>query len=253
MAVQTTRSPSSPSHSLQQCLEVALDIFSKFAHSNFGQADVASAMKMSATSGGFKSWLSDMKQYGMIQKKGPGAFEVSQDVKDYSAIGNENSSEATDLKIKLLNNSPFFEKLIQSFDGKVPEQDALSKVLMSQYGFNKHKAAVTAKALSDSMSWVGILDERRNIITPNVSIREEGDEYSFKAAELHHESMQTQRQQSAAPSKPPLTVSDNLSMQLPLCNSRILEIAYPPDLTETEAGMVAAVLDAIAKNGKNRE
>lgn len=253
MTVQTTRSPSSPSHSLQQCLKVALDVYSKFAHSIFGQADVASAMKMSATSGGFKSWLSDMKQYGMILKKGPGAFEVSQDVKDYSVIGDENPSEAIDLKIKLLNNSPFFEKLIQSFDGKVPEQDALSKVLMSQYGFNKNKAAVTARALSDSMYWVGILDEKRNIITPNANIYREEDGYSFEPAGLHHESVQAQGMQNVSSTKPALTISSNLSMQLALCNNRVLEIAYPPDLTETEAGMVAAVLDAIAKNGKSGE
>ncbi len=236
MSVQKQISPSSPSRSASACMSVAEKIYDMYGHSSFSAAEAASAAGLSATSGTFKGLFSDLKQYDLIEKTGPSSFRVTQGVKDYTLALSENSEQIHALRYDFVRKPEFFRKLIDSLHGKIPDIIPLANILMSQHQFNKRKAHDTAKALSDSLEWATVLDDRRNLVPPRPENTEKREQLSQEPAAG-----------SAMPDDPCLEPSntERLTMQLPLAGGRVIQIVYPPDLSKKEAAMVGAVLQAI--------
>lgn len=110
MAGTGKRSPSAPSQSLESCLTFAVKLYDAYAHSSFSAVDFASLIDRSAASGAFRCLLSDMKQYGLLEKRESGSFEVSQRVKDYCSLENPDAKRAARFDFAI--QPPFFETLI---------------------------------------------------------------------------------------------------------------------------------------------
>lgn len=238
MSSQSRMSPSCPSRSADACMDVAEKIYKDYVHAYFTAAEAASAANLSATSGTFKGLFSDLKQYGMIEKAGPSSFCITQEVKDYVSAVSENSEELSALRYGFSLCPVFFQKLLETLHGKLPDVVPLSNILMSQHGFNKRKAQDTARALSDSLNWAGALDGKRNIISPARSAKQRGELPDDKASDGSISFSETG--EIAGPAR-----VRQLKMELPLANGRVAQIAYPSDLSQNEASMIATVLRAI--------
>lgn len=246
MSTTSTKSPAAPSRSLEACSEVAQKIYDSYTHASFGVADIASKADMTATSGSFKSLLSDLKQYGLIEKVGPDAYQITQAFKEFAAASPEGRGQ---IQYMLAINPPFFEKLLDSFHGTLPEVNSLKNILISQHHFNKEKAGKTSKALFESLNWAGALDGKRNIIPPkdNTPIesaqavpQEEEDPNASSSTNNLYQIPQSQ------PQHPSESDSKLLTIQLPLAGSRAVQVVYPADLAKEEASRVGTVLTALA-------
>lgn len=244
MSNQKTLSPVAPSRSAEACMNVAEKAFESYGHSFFSSSDIASVAELSATSGTFKGLFSDMKQYGLIEKKDAGTFCIAQIVKDYTAAKEYDEKQAAALRYEIACRPSFFQKLIDASGGKIPEVTPLSNILISQYHFNKAKAQSTAKALSESLEWAQALDAKRNLVPPrgNDGARKEScTDCTPEAREVTPKATHC-----AEPTSTPHMNTAQLKMQLALTDGRIVEVFYPQDITEAEANMVSAVLAAIA-------
>ena len=246
MAGTGKRSPSAPSQSLESCLTFAVKLYDAYAHSSFSAVDFASLIDRSAASGAFRCLLSDMKQYGLLEKRESGSFEVSQRVKDYCSLENPDAKRAARFDFAI--QPPFFETLIGGLRDRLPEERALANSLMSQHGFNKAKARTTARAFCESLAFADAVDAKRNIVRPKST------EASYRA-----ESLESSEAVEESPSRPAVyggdlfvhsfehdsAQSQLLGMEIPLKNGRIVRIQYPNDLASFEAEKVGTILNAL--------
>ena len=235
-APATTKSPAAPSRSLATCYGIAAKIYDSYSHTEFGRPEIAGAANLSATGGPGKSLVSDLKQYGLITKTKAGRFVISQELKGAHAL-TEGSQEFKAAAYEFVKRSTIFQKILVDVKGKLPEEAALANNLRSTYRFNPDKAKATAKALSESLEWAGVLDPKRNIIEPrpgkgagtssNAGVTgpdiiddvDDGDEYVAKGKLL--------------------------TLDIPLADGRTAHVRYPFDLTPEEATKIGRVLAAI--------
>jgi len=231
----TTKSPAAPSRSLQSCWEVAARIYDSYSHVEFGAPEIAGVANLSANSGPAKSLVSDLKQYGLIDKVKTGRYVVSQGLKDAHRFG-EGSQEFKTAMYEFVKCPPVFQKVMSDVKGKLPAEPALASTLRSTYSFNPSKAKKTAKALSESLEWTGVLDSKRNIIPRRLeSLLTSGstpapeDDGSAESAGLEREPVG----------------GKSLSLDIPLAQGRVAHVKYPFDLSTDEAKKIGAVLAAI--------
>ena len=134
---KATRSPAAPSHSAEYCLATVDTLYQRYAHNSFASSDIATALNVSSTSGAFRGLLSDLKQYGLLEKTGRSNFRVGQIVKDYQVVANDSPESQKPYRYKIAITPPFFNNLIQSCQNKIPAPSNLATLLMSQHGFNR--------------------------------------------------------------------------------------------------------------------
>lgn len=243
------KSPSSPSHSLEQCMSMASTLYDAYGNAQFGATEIATVAGMSVSSGTFKGWLSDLKQFGLLEKTDKSNYVIAQRFKDYLFAKDSEPAKAKSMRLEYLEIPPFFESLLASLRGRLPELNNLTSLLITQHGFNKNKATVTAKAFSESLQWAGVVDSRRNIVL--------GRQGVFKPNEETDKTFSVQDAGQAeeiidAPLGPECSAKDlssvNLSMQISLNNGRVATIKYPSDMTSDEAEKLVQVLRALTMN-----
>lgn len=232
----SSKSPAAPSRSLATCYVIASKIYDDYSHTEFGAPEIAGAASLSATSGPGKSLLSDLKQYGLIEKTKAGRFVISQDLKNAHAM-QQGSQQFKAAVYEFVKAPAVFQKVLFDVKGKLPEENALSNNLRSTYQFNPAKAKATAKAISDSLAWAGVLDSKRNIIEPRpgknlVDAGETDKVDEAEPAEIHDVGDR-------------ITKGKLLTLDIPLADGRTAHVRYPFDLTAEEAKKIGNVLAAI--------
>lgn len=232
----STKSPAAPSRSLATCWGIASKIYDSYSHTDFGAPEIAGVANLSATGGPAKSLVSDLKQYGLIEKTKAGRFVMSQELKDAHAIG-AGTPDFRAAMYEFAKRPSVFQRIIVDVKGKLPEETALANNLRSTYQFNPNKAKTTAKALSDSLDWSGVLDAKRNIIEPRLrkatgvaAVPTPGDE---------------RVNDGSGDADQGLPSGKLLSLDVPLADGRTAHVRYPFDLTPDEAKKIGAVLAAI--------
>lgn len=240
------KSPSSPSHSLEQCMNMASKLYNAYGNAQFGTTEIATVAGLSVTSGAFKGWLSDLKQFGLLEKADKSNFIVAQRFKDYLFVKESEPAKAKSMRVEYIETPPFFEDLLVSLHGRLPEINNLISLLITQHGFNKIKASLTAKAFSESLQWAGVLDSKRNII---LARQEKYDPNEMANRGFHvQDTVHAEEMMSTPPASESFVkelVSMNLTMQISLKEGRIVTIEYPPDMTSDEAEKLAQVLKAL--------
>jgi len=215
---------------------VAARIYDAYSHAEFGAPEIAGVANLSANSGPAKSLVSDLKQYGLIVKTKAGRYTVSQELKEAHRYG-DGSQEFKAAMYEFVKLPPVFQKVMIDVKGKLPVESALASALRSTYSFNPDKATKTAKALSESLEWTGVLDSKRNIIerrlespsmTTSASVPE--DDSTAESAELEHEAVG----------------GKSLNLDIPLADGRVAHVRFPFDLSTSEAKKIGAVLAAIS-------
>jgi hypothetical protein len=231
-----TKSPAAPSRSLATCYGIAARIYDSYSHTEFGAPEIAGAANLSATGGPGKSLVSDLKQYGLVAKTKAGRFVISQELKDAHAL-TEGSPEFKAATYDFVKRPSVFQKVLVDVKGKLPEEAALASNLRSTYQFNPDKAKATAKALSESLAWVGVLDAKRNIIEPRPG---KGVSRSSSAGVTGPEVIDDVDDGEEYAAKGKL-----LTLDMPLADGRTAHVRYPFDLTPEEAKKIGNVLAAI--------
>lgn len=234
----TTKSPTAPSRSLAACYGIAAKIYDSYSHTEFGAPEIAGAAKLSATGSPGKSLVSDLKQYGLIAKTKAGRFVISQEFKDAHAMG-QNSREFKATMYEFVKRPPIFQKVLVDVKGKLPEESALANNLRSTYQFNPDKAKSTAKALSDSLEWTGVLDAKRNIIEHRPGKIADSTGVSGIVDE---ETLDEDGEMDDPTPKGKL-----LTLDIPLADGRTAHVRYPFDLSAEEATKIGKVLTAVCE------
>lgn len=246
--MRATRSPSTPSRALSTCFEAALRLYNVFPNAVFDESQLANVLGLSVTSSSLKGWLSDLKQYGLIEKNGSNEYTVPKILKEYS-IADE--SEKSMIKYELAVRPKLFSQIIENQGNHLPDTATLANVLTARFSFNNTRALKVAKALRESLEWANAIDLKGNIIKPTqkhvvtdgiASSKPEGG--NPNAEQRIHDDAQVGADDNDSSSfnnrYNPLLVTE-----VPLENGRRIRLQYPADTTEKEAEKACAVLKAL--------
>lgn len=239
MSVKATRSPNSPSKALGNCFDDAMKLYDAFPHASFDNNQIASVLKRSSGSGGFKSLLSDLKQYGLIERNSSGEFTVSQALKEISMA---DASGKDALKYSFAIRPSVFTQILEDQGYHLPDVSTLANVLIARFGFNREKAAKTAKALRESLEWANAIDNKGNVLPPKQNNPTGIAQATPPDTLLDKEAKGIADGQSIAHDE-----NEVLSADIPIKDGRVVHIRYPQDLTTNEAKKVGAVLSALTQ------
>ncbi len=232
----STKSPAAPSRSIETCWGIAAKIYDSYSHTEFGAPEIAGVANLSATGGPAKGLVSDLKQYGLIEKMKAGRFVISQELKDAHAL-QPGTPEFKASMYEFVKRPAVFQKVLVDVKGKLPEELALSNNLRSTYQFNPRKAKIAAKALSESLEWAGVLDGKRNIIEPRLKKAGSASGGAAPVGEVSNDEA-VDVGEDTHPGR-------LLTLDVPLADGRTAHVRYPFDLTPDEAKKIGAVLAAI--------
>ncbi|MBN1458221.1 MAG: hypothetical protein JXA57_01710 [Armatimonadetes bacterium] len=234
MTTATTKSPAAPSRSLETCYEIASKIYDSYSHTDFGAPEIAGAVNLSAGGSQGKSLVSDLKQYGLVEKVKAGRYVISQEFKHAHTLAAD-STEFKAAMYEFVKRPSVFQKVLVDVKGKLPDETALANNLRATHQFNPEKARSTAKALSESLSWVGVLDAKRNIIEhrPGMSSADARPKEASDGSDAVEDMIDVE------------TKGKLLTLDIPLADGRTAHVRYPFDLSPNEAEKIGRVLAAI--------
>lgn len=238
MSPKGSRSPAAPSRNLETCYRVAVKVYDSYGHVEFGPAEIAASAGLAADSGPARSLVSDLKQYGLIEKRGAGCFSISQATKNMAAM-EEGSAEFKAAAYSLVKNPRVFLDVLSACRDKLPDETGLANNLRSTQQFNQAKAQSTAKALADSLDWAGILDSKRNILEPRVATPNPDEERASDPKMTLEDEPETDPDDGPS--------AGTLTLDIPLPGGRVARVKYPQDLTAEEAVKIGKVLAAISE------
>lgn len=252
-----SRSPVTVSYALPDSLEDARKLYKRYSHADFSAAEVASSLGMTASSSRVGKRIYAMTEYGLIEEAGTGHKVTKRfHVLDSTDRGNSEFKQAAYDAVKSVD---LFRELIESFRGKLPDQDVVSERLERQRGFNAERAKEVASIIHRSLTMSGVLDANNNILP----IRENGgaaekpaaDESSASSKEEEStagEHRTTQQvfvgadQSGRGQSSPPAPAQKGLHRsEVPLSDGRMAVVFYPLDLSPKEAEKIGRVLGAL--------
>lgn len=253
MSGKATRSPNSPSRPLGSCYQDAMQLFDAFPNAVFDQQQIASTLGFSSGSGAFKGLVSDLKQYGLIESKSEGDYVISDDLKDLILA---EEGEKDWIKYRLATKPKVFMQVIENQGRHLPNATTLESVLVARFGFNKAKAAKTAKALRGSLEWANAIDEKGNVLSPSAPREKLADvngEPAFSENGTGAENVNVStvgladgadgfRNERASYMRPQ---EGCLTTDVPIGDGRVVHVEYPQDMTADEAKKVCAVLGAL--------
>lgn len=253
--MKSTKSPSAPSRSLSSCFSAGMKLYEKYPNASFDRTQIAAALEMSAASGSFKGFLSDLKQYGLIEKSADNEFIVAKALKDYS-ISDEAEKEA--IQFELATRPKLFLQIMENQGYHLPDNSTLANVLVARFGFNKERALKVARALHESLEWANAIDAKGNIVRPSSRITPENEmNASAEKASGPKEAKQSLfstaiKCEDTSPAPNPALeyahiAGATLITEVPLGNNRKIRIEYPADTSGKEAEKACAVLKALAE------
>lgn len=245
------KSPSSPSRSLSSCFNTGMKLYDIFPNASFNQVQIANVLGMSLKSSSFKGLLSDLKQYGLIEKTANNEFTITKELKEYSFA---NEAEKDTIRFGLATRPELFTHIIENQGNHLPDNSTLASILTARFGFTRERASKVAKALRDSLEWANAIDAKGNIIKP--ALRHPSVAETDVPTETNANTPEAQVKNSEAPffttkhnghSSVAECANDKevpLILEVPLGRGRKIRIEYPADTTIKEASKASAVLNA---------
>lgn len=239
--MKTHRSPAAPSRSLETCFQLTKEIYDAYGHAAITKEDIGHALGVAAAGGSFGGLMASLNQFGLLQKEGAGLYTISQAAKDYFAIPSDCPMKRNLARQDFIERVDFFTSLMKDLNGRIPTPKNLETLLMSRYGFNKPKAAITAKVFYESLTWAEKIDQKGNVLSKIASTNSEPVE---EEEELDATAITAEKSDSSL-SATCVADSGNLRTQISLGEGRVLEISYPKNLTKKDAARVFALLKPI--------
>jgi hypothetical protein len=231
------KSPPTPSRPLGDSVADVKKLYAQYSHGTFAKSEIASQLGISATSGPFAARLFTLKAFGLINQSGT-EYSVS------DAFMVLNSTDSGDGKFKqtalnAIRGAETFRELLDEFKNKLPSTDAVANRLENEKKFNAARAKSAANVLEKSLRYAGVLDGSNNILP----VRDGAPKAERGNAEQHDDQAgnrggdQDHHEENPAP--------DNLSIEIPVGDDRIVLVRYPRDLNSVEATKVGNVLNAV--------
>ena len=251
--MSAVRSPSSPSRSLATCFSSAMKLFNAFPNAPFDSVAMGSILGMSATSGSFKGLLSDLKQYGLIEKRGEDEYAVSDQLKDFNIA---QDAEKDIIRFEFATKPTVFSQIIENQGNHLPEDSLLANILTVRFGFNQGRAQKVVKALKESLQWANAIDQKGNVVKPRLETAFPGNvDSSAEMEALEHQisptnqdgTYSTDSSQPQSQASIPKQDMDYLVTEIPLQGTRKVRIEYPLDVTTDDSEKVCAVFKALCQ------
>jgi hypothetical protein len=231
-----TKSPPTPSYTLKDAFEDVKKLYGRFSHASFSQPEIASALKMSSTSGSFVRRIFSISEYGLVDRSG----EKSSVSKLFHSLdpADPKRPDFQRAAMQAIRRSPVFTELLNDFKTKWPGEEVVGQRLEKERGFNAERAREVAKVLFKSLQFAGVLDANNNILPVR-----EGD-VEQTSIESSGGGGASGAQSQAEPEKVVLSGSNRRS-EVPLADGRVAVVIYPHDLTSSEATKIGKVLGAL--------
>jgi hypothetical protein len=231
-------SPPAPSRTFQGAVEDVQKVYAQFSHGTFTQADIASVLGVSATSGPFRQRLFSLKSFGLLEAVG-----ASYKVSDLFLTLRSAPADTAEFKgnaLEAIRRPQLFRDLLDDFKSKLPARHIVAQRLETQKKFNPDRAKEAARILEDSLRFVGLLDANNNLV-------------SFAARQNAPDSESAQESAGApgmgggGTGTVDRTDGAYLTIEIPVRDGMRVTVLYPPDLTSHEATKVGRVLAAIVE------
>lgn len=250
--MKISKSPSSPSRPLSDCFSVGMKLYEIFPNTSFDRTQIANVLGMSLKSSSFKGLLSDLKQYGLIEKTPDDEFAITKALKEYS-IADESEKNAA--RFKFATQPELFTRIIDNQGNHLPDSSTLAGILTARFEFTKERALKVAKALRGSLEWANAIDAKGNVIkpTPKSALASKIDipaETSTGALATQTEGSETlsstnEHNEWSTTTRYAHITETPLVLEVSLERGRKIRIEYPADTMEKEAKKACAVLNAV--------
>lgn len=225
-------SPSAPWRALSDCLEDVGAVYEMYKRSTFSRAEIASTLRVSATSGPFKARLFSLREFGLLEAVGENYV-----VSDLFVTLHDNAPATLAYKqaaLKAVQRPVVLRNLLTQFGSKLPGADVVAQRLELQMGFARERAKDVATIFERSLRATGVVDSSGNILP----IREDAPAVEPPAPS---------REVSAEPA---CQSAGNGHLRLEIAlggDGRRAIVLYPSDLSAAEAQKVGKVLTAIVE------
>ena len=230
------RSPATPSRALDDAIADVKRIYDEHSYASLEKSEIASVLKVSATSGPFSGRLFSLKEYGLLDQNGD-SYKVS----DTFPTLNTNNKDAKFKRAALaaIRRSATFQEILDSYPNKLPSVSSIAHRLETQKKFNPVPAKSAASVLEKSLRFAAVLDSSNNILP----VRDAGD----PGADEHDHELDNRRSRNDRHEdhREDTLGRDTLSVEIPVAEERTVVIRYPHDLSAEEATKIGKVLAAI--------
>jgi hypothetical protein len=231
-----TKSPATPSYSLKDVHDDAKKLYAKFSHASFSQAEVASGLNMSSTSGSFARRIFSLTAFGLLDKSGE-KYTVSKLFHALDPVDNKRP-EFQRAALDAIRRATVFAEILNDFKTRLPSEDVVAQRLEKERGFNATRAKEVAGILQKSLEFAGIVDANNNILPVRGSVS--------PAATSADPPSESDKLTAEDAGKMPRTGGLRRS-EIPLAEGRVVIVQYPHDLSTGEAAKIGKVLSAMVE------
>jgi hypothetical protein len=230
--VKKPRSPATPSFSLKEAVEKAKTVYGKLSHAKFSQAELASALGLSSSSGHFSQQVFTLTEFGLVERSGD-SYEISKTFHILDDTKRE-SAEFKTAAMAAIRGSAVFADLIKDFSTKIPSKDVVAQRLEKQRGFNADRAKAVAVVFQASLEFAGVVDASNNLLPIREQAARDG------SSDVNPAAATSDTEEHAL--APPRGLRKT---EVPLLDGRVAVVHYPHDLSATEATKIGNVLAAL--------
>lgn len=238
VATQTnkTKSPATPSYSLKDVHDDAKKLYDKFSHASFSQAEVASGLNMSSTSGSFARRLFSLTAFGLLGKSGD-KYTVAKLFHALDPVDNKRP-EFQRTALDAIRRATVFAEILNDFKTKLPGEDVVAQRLEKERGFNATRAKEVAAVLQKSLEFAGVVDANNNILPVRDGV----------SGSATPPDVPSDFDGPIAENGPKASRTGSLRRsEIPLADGRVAIVQYPHDLSTGEAAKIGKVLGAMVE------
>lgn len=220
-------SPKAPGMPLRSAIAEVSKLYQRYSHGSFARSEMASVLGMSAGSGAFLGKTATLKEYGLINESG--GFLTVSDVFKAMYQAPAGSAELKRNALQAIRTPSVFARLLQQFNSKIPDEQALALRLETSERFNRDRAIAVAHALRTSLADYGLIDGNGNLLP----VRDEGPTDLQEPLSAEADDM------PEIPPGPGL-----FRVEVPLGSGRRAVLALPEDLDARDTARICSVLNA---------
>ena len=250
------RSPLAPAYSAEHCFEVASRLQDKFGRETFDQEALAGVIGVSPGASTTDRLVSSLRQFGFVDRTNIGLSLTDRQRGLRFARSGGDMVRFREIALETVDAAAVFQEMRGDFGVKLPPEDALI-ARFEEKGFTQRSARQTARALTESLRFAGVLDDDNNIISdlkdvvPAIETMEapEAEETAevtpiedvdFEDASVAADAGEPAASEEAFLARPRIDV--------PLGKGRSASVLYPAGLTRSEVEKIYGVLDALIKS-----
>ncbi len=246
------RSPLAPAYSVEHCFDAASRLQDKFGRETFDQDGLAGVLGVSPGASTTDRLVSSLRQFGMIEKTVAGLSLTDRQRGLRFARSEGDAAGFREIALQSVDAAAVFQEMRADFGVKLPPEDALI-ARFEEKGFTQRSARQTARALTESLRFAGVLDDDDNIISDLVEAAPSPEGAEASEAEVTPIEEVDFTDVPAADEAVELVASEEAFLarpriDVPLGEGRSASVLYPSSLSRSDVEKIYGVLDALTKS-----